>query len=86
MNLFSLECSELSCSEFGGVYGFAMALGSPSFNVQSCILVLLKNYRGVSCTGTCLLLRGAWFQCRYGNFLVGSCLLIFRRVRSSLMF
>jgi len=33
MDLFSLECSELSCSEFWGVYGFAMALGIPSFNV-----------------------------------------------------
>ena len=27
-DLFSLECNEVSSSEFGGVYGFGMALGS----------------------------------------------------------
>ena len=30
--LFSLECNEVSSSEFWGVYGFGMALGSLSFN------------------------------------------------------
>ena len=30
-------------SEFGGVYGFGMALGSLSFNVQDCIPILLEN-------------------------------------------
>ena len=29
------------------------------------------------CTGTCWLLGGAWFQHRYGDFWVSSCLLMF---------
>ena len=37
-------------------------------------------------TGICWLLGGAWFQCRYGDFGVSSCLLMFPGVRSSLMF
>ena len=43
LDLFSLECNEVSSSEFWGVYGFRMALGSPSFNVQCCVSVLLEN-------------------------------------------
>ena len=43
LNLFSLECNEVSSSEFWGVYGFGMALGSPSFNVMCCVSVLLEN-------------------------------------------
>ena len=31
----------------------------------------------MSCFGTCWLLGGAWFQCRYGGFLVSSCQLMF---------
>ena len=30
--------------------------------------VLLKNLRGMSCSGACWPLGGAWFQCRYGAF------------------
>ena len=41
--LFSLKCSEVSSSEFWGVYRFGTALGSLSFNVQSCVPVLLEN-------------------------------------------
>ena len=41
--LFSLECSEVSSSEFGGVYEFDMALDSLSFNVQGCAPALLEN-------------------------------------------
>ena len=37
------ECNEVSSSEFLGVYGFSMALGSSSFNVQGCVPVLLEN-------------------------------------------
>ena len=33
----------VSSSEFWGVYGFGMALGIPSFNVQCCVSVLLEN-------------------------------------------
>ena len=40
----------------------------------------------MSCTGTCWLLDAALFQCRYGDFWVSSCLLIFPGIRSSLMF
>ena len=64
LDVFSLECSEVSSSEFWGVYGFSMALGSPSFNVQGWVPVLLENYCGVFCTGSCWVLGGAWFQGR----------------------
>ena len=42
-NLFSLECNEVSSSEFWSVYGFSMALGTLSFNAQGCVPVLLEN-------------------------------------------
>ena len=82
LDLFSLECNEVSSSEFWGVYGFGMALGSLSFNAQDGALDLLEK----SCSGTCWLLCGAWFHCRYGGFWVSSCLLMFPGIRSSLMF
>ena len=41
LGLFSMEGNEVSSNEFWGVYGFGMALGSPSFIVQSCVPVLL---------------------------------------------
>ena len=43
MDLFSLECNEVSNSEFWGVYGFGIALGSLSFNAQGYVPVLLEN-------------------------------------------
>ena len=43
LDLFSLECNEVSSSEFFGVCGFGMALGSLSFNAQGCVPALLKN-------------------------------------------
>ena len=43
LDFFSLECNEFSSSEFWGVYGFGMTLGSPSFNVQDCVPVVLEN-------------------------------------------
>ena len=85
MDLFSLECNEASSSEFLGVYGFSMALGSSSFNVQGCVPVLLENYHDVFFNGSCWLLCGPSFQCRYGDFWVGPCLLMSTGVRSSLM-
>ena len=39
----SLECNKMPSSEFWVVYGFGMALGSPSFNVQGGVPVLLEN-------------------------------------------
>ena len=44
LDLFPLECNEVSTSEFWGVYGFGMALGSLSFNAQHCVPALLENY------------------------------------------
>ena len=32
---------EVSSSDFQGVYGFVVALGSMLFNIQDCILILL---------------------------------------------
>ena len=43
LNLFSLEFNEVSNSEFWGVYGFGMALGSLSFNAQGCVPPSLEN-------------------------------------------
>ena len=68
LDLFSLECNEVSSSEFWGVYGLGMALGSLYFKAQGCVPALLENLCGVSCSGTCWLLGGAWFQCRFGVF------------------
>ena len=43
LDLFSLECNEVSSSEFWGIYGFGMTLGSLSFNAQGCVPELLEN-------------------------------------------
>ena len=43
LDLFSLQCNEVSSSEFWGVYGFGMALGSLYFNAQGCVPALLEN-------------------------------------------
>ena len=40
----------------------------------------------MSCSGTCWLLGGAWFQCSCGGFGVSFCLLMFPGIGSSLMF
>ena len=49
-------------SGYWGVYGFNVALGSPSFNIQGCVPVLLEKYHGVSCSGTCWLMGGVGFN------------------------
>ena len=41
--LFSLECNEVSISEFWGFYGFGVTLGSLCFNAHGCVPVLLEN-------------------------------------------
>ena len=43
LDLFSLEYNEVSSSEFLGVYGFGITLGSLYFNAQCCIPALLEN-------------------------------------------
>ena len=85
LDIFSLECYKGSSSEFCGVYGFGMALGSLSFKVKDCVPVLLENYHDMFFSGSYLLLCGPSLQCRYGDFWVGPCLLMFTGVRSSLM-
>ena len=57
----------MSSSEFWGVSGFDMALGSLYFNAQGCVPVLLENLCGMACSGTCWPSAGAWFQCRYAG-------------------
>ena len=83
---FSPECNEVSSSEFWDVYGFAVNLGSLYIEAQGYVPALLENLRCMSCSGTCWLLGGAWFQCRYGGFWMSSCPLMFPGVRSSLVF
>ena len=67
LDLVSLKGNAVH-SEFCGVYGFGMTLGSPSFNVQGFVPILLKDEHGVSCTRACGLLGGAWSQDRYRGF------------------
>ena len=52
LDLFSLECSEVTSSEFWGVYGFDVTLSRLYFNVQGCVPVFLENLHGMSCSGT----------------------------------
>ena len=49
------------------VSGFGVTLGSLDIETQCCVPVLLENLCGMSCSGTCWPLGGAWFQCRYGG-------------------
>jgi len=60
-----------------------VTLGSLYIEAQGYVPVLLENLRGMSCSGTCWPLSGAWFQCRC---LMSSCQLMFPGVRSSLVF
>ena len=43
LDLFSLECSEVTSSEFWGVYGFDVTLSRLYFNVQGCVPALLES-------------------------------------------
>ena len=44
-----------------------VTLGSLYIEAQGCVPVLLENLCGMSCSGTCWPLGGAWFQCRDGG-------------------
>ena len=79
LDFFSLECNEVSCNELWDVNGFGVTLGSLYIEAQGYVAVLLENLRGMSCSGTCWPLGGAWFQ-------MSSCRLMFPWVRSSLVF
>ena len=63
-----------------------MTLSSLYIEAQGFVPALLENLRGMSWSGTCWLLGGAWFQCRYGGFRMSSYPLMFPGVRSSLVF
>ena len=39
----------------------------PVYWSSGVVPVLLENLGGMSCSGTCWLLGGAWFHCRYGG-------------------
>ena len=43
LNLFSLGCNEVSSSEFRGVSGFGVTLGSLYINAKGYVPVLLEN-------------------------------------------
>ena len=45
-----------------------MTLGSLNIEDQGYVPLLLENLCGMSCSGTCWPLSGAWFQCRYEAF------------------
>ena len=63
-----------------------VTLGSLFVFVQGYVAALLENLRGMSCSGTYWLLGGGWFQCSYGGFWTFSYYLMFRIVRSFLVF
>jgi len=67
LDYFSLECNEMTSNEFWDVSGFGVTLGSLYIEAQSYVPVLLENLCGMSCSGTCWPLGGAWFQCTYGG-------------------
>ena len=67
MDFFSLECNEVSSNELWDVSGFGVTLGRLYIKAQGCVPVLLENLHGMSCSGTCWPLGGAWFQYRYGG-------------------
>ena len=46
---------------------FGVTLGSLYIGAQGCVPVLLEKLHGMSYSGTCWPLGGAWFQCRYGG-------------------
>ena len=86
LDFFSLECNEVSSSEFWDVCGFGVTLGSLYIKAWGSVPALLEHLCGLSCSGTCWLLGCAWFQCRYGDFWMISYWLMFPGVRSSLVF
>jgi len=62
LDLFSLECNEVSSREFWGVYGLGMDWGRLYFNAQGCVPALLENSHDTSCSGTSWLLGGVGFS------------------------
>ena len=67
LDFFSLMCNEMFSNELRDVNRFGVTLGSLYIEAQGCVPMLLENLHGMSCSGTCWPLGGAWFQCRYGG-------------------
>ena len=67
LDFSSLECNEVSSNELSDVNGFGVTLDSLYIEAQGYVPVFLENLHGMSCSGTCWPLGGAWFQCRYGG-------------------
>ena len=67
LDFFSLECTEVSSNEFLDINWFCVTLGSLYIESQGYVPVLLEKLHGMSFSGTCWPLGGAWFQCRYGG-------------------
>ena len=63
-----------------------VTLGSLYVDTSVYVPVLLKNLRGMSCSGAYWLLGVGWFWCRYGGFCMVSYSLMFCVVRSFLVF
>ena len=64
----------------------SVTLGSLYVDSQVYIPALLKNLRGMSCSGAYWLLGGGWFWCMHGGFCMVSYSLMFCVVRSFLVF
>ena len=67
LDFLSLECNEVSSNELRDVNDFGVTLCCLYIEAQGCVPMLLENLLGMSCSGTCWPLGGAWFQCRYGG-------------------
>ena len=68
LDFFSLECNEVSSSEFSDVSAFGVTLGNLYIVYNLYIEAQgfqLETLCGISCSGTCWPLGGASFQCRY---------------------
>ena len=63
-----------------------VTLGSLYVDTQVYVPALLENLRDMSCSETYWLFGGGWFWCRYGGFGMVSYYLMFRVVRSFLVF
>ena len=73
----------MSSNELRDVSGFGVTLGNLYIEAQGHVPVLLENLHGISCSGTCWPLGGAWLGM---EGLMSSCQLMFPGVRSSLVF
>ena len=52
-------------------------MGSLNIEAQGYVPVLLESLHGMSCSESCWLLGGAWFQCMYGGFWMSCYRLMF---------